>query len=188
MGLCGVCLLKSAPPFLPHLFLGFLCPPSSHLSLFCPLVALHLLWFCGFCSIKISLNFWIQPLCEPVTLLFLELPSTFLYWWSDKMINRACRCFCHRNPISNYTLFQIISPLFINLLWASPLKAKRQNKTNSMASVFWRDWGGSTKYHLHYNSFTASIEREQKGKTAWGRSLFTHPSASQHCQPIIRDE
>lgn len=68
--------------------------------------------------------------------------------------------------------------LFIHFLLASAFKAKRQNKTNSIAGVFWRDSGGegerrgrTQKYQLRYNSITASIEREEKGETLPGVPL-----------------
>lgn len=81
--------------------------------------------------------------------------------------------------------------LFILFLNASAFKAKRQNKINNTTGVFWRDGMGegrggkrwTQKYHLRYNSITASIQREQKGETLPGVPLFstTHqPSLTNH--------
>lgn len=164
-----------------------LTPPSSH-SIRSPPVALSLsrspAALCFWCN-KINHNFRIGPLCAPVKLCCLLGCQTY---WRFIIMSKCASYQWVPLFFSSAQFIQRLSPnfyrmLFIHFLLAFAFKVSGQNKTNSMAGVFWRDsvWGGRSwtqKYQLRYNSITVSIQREEKGETLPRVPLFLdYPSA-----------
>lgn len=133
-------------------------------------------------SERFKLHFCTGRLCAPVTFCYL-LGCQQVY--SNE---QTCRLRCGL-PLSTKFIQCFSSKFEQRTFHPSAFKAKRQNKTNSMAWIFCRDSGEEErrgrrgvythKYQLRYNSITASTEQRKKRRNfAWGFLSFDYPSPS----------